>query len=301
MSRAAERLHVAPTAVSLQVKAMEDSLGVALLERHSRGVHPTAPGHDLFARAREILRLVEQTERDVAATADAAPRCLRLGVAPSVARVIGVAAVIGRDVRKDGFVLRLTEGWSGDLVRKLDLGKLDFIIARGDFPEAELHAVDLMHERLVFVTAPAAARPAGRVPLAEALASDVVIYARNGVSHRALKTAADRIGQPINVVHEVASLDVMRLIVGRGHGTAFTPFASVLDAARHGEVAVHEIDGPPVCLTTRLACRAEDFEAGRANGFIDDIIDTVQRAHVALGPYYTPLVAPWRRAAPAAS
>ena len=74
MTRAADQLHVAQTALGMQIKQLEESLGVALLVRHSRGVEPTAAGTLLRDRAIEILKLVEQTRREVAAGSESRDR-----------------------------------------------------------------------------------------------------------------------------------------------------------------------------------------------------------------------------------
>jgi LysR family nitrogen assimilation transcriptional regulator len=61
ISRAAEQLHGAQPAFGLQIRGLEDALGAQLLERHARGVEPTAAGllvlqwaHETVARTRAI-------------------------------------------------------------------------------------------------------------------------------------------------------------------------------------------------------------------------------------------------------
>src|SRR6185369_236810 len=63
ITRAAEQLYVAQPALGMQIRQLEESLGVELLERHSRGVSPTRAGQALYERACEILRLVHEAEQ----------------------------------------------------------------------------------------------------------------------------------------------------------------------------------------------------------------------------------------------
>lgn len=55
VSRAAEQLHVAGSAVSRQVAALEDALGAALFERRQRGMRLTEAGERLAAHLRNVI------------------------------------------------------------------------------------------------------------------------------------------------------------------------------------------------------------------------------------------------------
>jgi LysR family nitrogen assimilation transcriptional regulator len=48
MTKAAEQLHIALPALGQQMRQLEESLGVPLLVRHSRGVAPTEAGSLVF-------------------------------------------------------------------------------------------------------------------------------------------------------------------------------------------------------------------------------------------------------------
>jgi DNA-binding transcriptional LysR family regulator len=55
LTRAAERLHISQPAVSAQIKALEDELGVVLFERVSSGMVLTSAGRKLLAAAEKVL------------------------------------------------------------------------------------------------------------------------------------------------------------------------------------------------------------------------------------------------------
>lgn len=55
LTRAAERLHISQPAVSAQIKALEDELGVALFERVSSGMVLTAAGRKLLPAAEKVI------------------------------------------------------------------------------------------------------------------------------------------------------------------------------------------------------------------------------------------------------
>ena len=83
--RAAEACAVSQPALSMQIKTLEQSLGLPLFERGAREVRPTAFGEAFVARVRDILRAVDELA-DLARAADGQlVGRLRLGVIPTVA------------------------------------------------------------------------------------------------------------------------------------------------------------------------------------------------------------------------
>jgi DNA-binding transcriptional LysR family regulator len=75
---AARELHVAQQAVSQQVKALEQLLGVTLLERSSRRVKLTAEGVVFLADCRRVLAGADRAARRVQAAARGEAGTLRL-------------------------------------------------------------------------------------------------------------------------------------------------------------------------------------------------------------------------------
>jgi DNA-binding transcriptional LysR family regulator len=73
-ARAAARLARDAAAISRRVNALERRLGIRLVERTTRSVRLTEPGRIYLERAREILRTIDEADREVAQHATGEPR-----------------------------------------------------------------------------------------------------------------------------------------------------------------------------------------------------------------------------------
>lgn len=60
---AGAQLNCSQSAVSRQIRALEDSLNVSLFTRHARGLVLTQEGQELFETAREVVHRIDETER----------------------------------------------------------------------------------------------------------------------------------------------------------------------------------------------------------------------------------------------
>jgi LysR family transcriptional regulator, nitrogen assimilation regulatory protein len=283
MSRAAERLHVATTALSLQVRAMEEHLGVKILLRHSRGVQATPAGRDLYRKAQDILAMVNETERTVGAREALRPRSIRLGAPPSVLRLIGIDAVLVLSRREDGIVLDLAEGFSCDLLSRVREGELDFALACEVEPSDALRVIDLIEERLVFSTAVDAARPDRQIGLAEALRSELVFYSESDAVWKVVHASAKAHGLEVNVARKVRSLTLMRQMVRRGVATLISPYGAVAEEAERGDLAIHDIVDHPVRRRTSLVWMAEHQGGGERGAAVDHCIGIARRLHDRIG------------------
>jgi DNA-binding transcriptional LysR family regulator len=85
VSGAAQSLSISQSAVTDAIKELETDLGVALFERHRRGLTITHKGHQFFRHATRILASVQDARRSFLDEATAPPSVLSLGVTSLVA------------------------------------------------------------------------------------------------------------------------------------------------------------------------------------------------------------------------
>lgn len=124
-SRAAEACFVSQPTLSTQIMKLEEELGVQLVERAPRKVQLTSVGEEVAARARHLLRDVEQIQAIARRSRDPETGTLRLGLFPTLAPYLLPHVVPAIRKRFPKLRLELSEEKTGEILSMLDDGKLD--------------------------------------------------------------------------------------------------------------------------------------------------------------------------------
>ncbi len=175
MARAAERLNTGQPNVSRSINDLEHAIGVRLLDRHSRGVEPTAYGRALLDGSAIAFDGLRQAVENIESLADPTVGEVRIGCTPLLASSF-VSAVIDRVSRRHPRIrFTLLTGYVEALHHELDERNVDLLVARRFGP--------LIDERLSF----------------EFLFDDVSVVAtgaRNPFARRRRITLADLANEP---------------------------------------------------------------------------------------------------------
>ncbi|MEU3983768.1 LysR family transcriptional regulator [Streptomyces sp. NPDC026672] len=226
--RAAQRLHVAQSALSQQLKQLERELGTTLFTRTTRRVEPTEAGRHLVTHARSILAEVERAEEHMALLA--AGRAGRVSIGFVGTATYDVLPRIARTVQAQlpDVVLELRgELLSPELIEGLRDGTYDLALLRSGNPtDATVDFTALRSERLV-AALPTSHPLAGQgpIPLAALADEPFVIHPSRGRSsmHGRVLAACARAGFEPSPLIEVGETSTLVVFVAAGHGVALVP------------------------------------------------------------------------------
>jgi len=239
LSAASGRLHLTQPGVSRRLRNLEDLLGVALVDRQSKPLKPSAAGLRVYELGRGVLAAVAALRQGAAP--DAEPRGeFRVGVPPFLAEPALADPLDVLRGRYPGLSVNVTAAWSPSLVPMVENGALDaaaIMMPDTETLPAHLCALPLARSAVVIVASPSLAiarDAAGVVPL-EALARHPWVLNQDGCGLRtAIRKTFEAAGLPFRIAVEAYGAELQLSLAARGVGIGLvTPGA--LARSRHRE------------------------------------------------------------------
>ena len=151
ISAAAQQLHISQPPLSMQIRALEEELGVLLLERSTRVVRPTDAGQKLYEKALDILDLVKETETTMTDSESLVSGKLILGTISSCGSILLSSAIERFTKTYPDVDFELIESNTLVLVDKLKKREIDLAFARTPFETEHLHCSYLTEEPMCAV------------------------------------------------------------------------------------------------------------------------------------------------------
>ena len=250
---AAEKVHLSQAAVSVQLKNMEDELGIALFLRTKRSLEFTSAGRQLVPLAEKMVSIYEEMK----AIKGGGPigGFLSLGVINSA--LGGVLPQLLKEMtqKNPGLEVKIMAGISGELVTQVNRGTLDMAIVTEPpqrFP-TNLSVHYLYSEPFALLT------PA-EVPyqdLVQAFKSSTpyIAFERSTWAGQLIDEFLMKRGVMTKPSMELNSLDAIAALVSQGLGISIVPL--IRGAAWHASPNLHVVRLPnferPVSLITRAS------------------------------------------------
>lgn len=227
IARAAERCRTAPSAASKRLSDLEAALGTPLLERHNRGVRPTAAGQALLLRSRGLLDEARRVEREVRGYGAGLSGHVRLFANISAIVEYLPAALASFARAWPGIRVDLEEHVSSGVAQAVAEEVADFGIVSDIARPEGLELTPCWRDQLA-VLLPAGHPLAAMAPLRFAAVLDhPLVGLKAGSSlHARLVQAAAEAGRELSLRVQVGSFDAVCAMVAAGLGVAVMPRAA---------------------------------------------------------------------------
>jgi DNA-binding transcriptional LysR family regulator len=240
ITRGAARANLALASASARIRGLEQRLGVALLQRHRRGVALTAAGRNLAEHARLVLRQVDRMMGEIGVYARGLKGSIRVlsntaAMSEHLPRLL--AAFLAAN---PGIDIELEERESADIVAAVAAGSADIGIASDAAASDAVELHPFRGDRLVVVAArgDALARRR-RVRLGEILERDFVGLPADSALQRHLASQATRLGAAMKLRIRVGGFDAVCRMVEAGVGLGIVPETAAQRCRR--AMAIHPV------------------------------------------------------------
>src|SRR5256885_634032 len=226
MTRAAEKIHLSPGAVSLQLHNLADELHTELFVRRGKRLIPTPAALRLAERAKEVVKMMghiqQEFENDL--TKDVRPFHFATGVTPLINQLGGPLGQLRKRYPKAE--IRVTVGVTEEMVAGLLDRRFDLALISLPVSEASLRLIPLFDEELLMVRPSANKVGSGHVgSLRASELADVpfLLYPKRSNVRLVIDRFFNEIGVTPRVLMEADDTEAIKRLVESGFGYSILP------------------------------------------------------------------------------
>lgn len=128
MTKAANELLISQPAISKSIKTLEDQMGVVLFNRSNKGLELTNEGKMLYDRISIAMNLISNAQTELSFYKALEEGEIRIGISSVLSKCILTETLKHFTTKYPNIKISITNGVVDDLIEKLNLGKLDFVI-----------------------------------------------------------------------------------------------------------------------------------------------------------------------------
>ncbi len=289
LSQAARQVHVAQSALSKQMSALEDELGVQLFYRSSNGVVASEAGKVFYEYAQGMLKHLADARAAVTSSPGAVSGSIVVALPQSVATILAMPLMRAVAARYPQVAFHLNEELTGNVMDQLIHGRVDLALFTSlDLPAQVLFSAVLEEDFYLIHRAKAAdAPPAGEVSLEQALARPLVFPSQaHGHSTRTLvEHAVKQHGLAVGeIAMEVNSVHILKSAVEAGIGHTIMPLNLAMREIEDGRLVAHRIAAHGLSRTLGI-CSCASMPASHLKTLISELIREVVRDMCACGDW----------------
>ncbi|KLN54928.1 LysR family transcriptional regulator [Variovorax paradoxus] len=235
--KAAEKLHVASTALNRKILEIESDIGTPLFERLPRGVRLTAAGEVLITAVRRSLADMRSAESQIEQLRGLVRGTVRIGCAESVATDLIPGTIAHYQQTHPGVQFQIVSGVTGNLAASLMADDVELILVHDPQPSETLRVISAIAQPLCAMLRPdhpLAKRATLR--LADCQKYTVALGDRSFGSRRLLDDVMARSRIALQVALEASTVQTLKEFTRQTGAISFQFQIGTLNEVRRGEL-----------------------------------------------------------------
>jgi len=266
-TRAAEALHVSQPTLSQQIRQLEDTLRVQLLDRSGRAIQLTDAGAAYLRYAQRALQDLEAGKRAIHDVQELSRGSLRLAMTPTFTAYLIGPLLEKYNRRHPNITLNILEMPQDRMEALLNEDALDIGIAFSDTQSPDIETQVLFVEVLAMVVGKSHpyAKKCAPLTLREFESEALVLLNEEFATRHYIDRYCRRHGIAPRIAMEVNSISAITEIVRRSTLATLLPAAI---AREHGELRLVDLEPALPQRTAALLLRKDAYRSAAARAFI---------------------------------
>jgi len=240
--RAAEQLFLTQPAITLQIKALENDLGMRLFDRTGGKITLTRQGSVLLGYANKLATLASEAERELGCSEGSVSGELALGASTTIAQYVLPKLIGAFQNEYPQIQFSLHSGNTSEIVRFLLEGKVALGLIEGPARDRGVRTEPFMEDELVLITAQDF--DSDRVAPARFVGMSLLMREQGSGSRHVVELALEKAGFKLKAFKKVMELDSTEAIksaVEAGLGVGFVSRWAIAKELELGTLKVAQV------------------------------------------------------------
>ena len=244
VTRAARRLHIVQSALSMQMAKLEAEVGQRLFVRTPQGMQPTPEGRRLYRLFLPVVTGYQRAREQVVEATGELNGEVRFGMIATIAQGVLVDAILEFSSAHPKVELSMTDGFSGDLIDAVALGQLDAAVINKPRRALTLKSETIADEDLLLVMGPAHADVPASLRFSGMSALKLVFPTRRHGLRGIIENFAEAEDVHLSPSLEIDSISAILKLVRESDFCTLLPHVAVRGLLERAEVKVHRFVSP---------------------------------------------------------
>lgn len=267
----ARQVNVTQAAISMQIRQLEEEVGIPLFTRTPRRVILTQAGERLLDRARRILREHDAARAEIAELAGAEHGRLRIGSASATFATTQLPGILEKlKNRFPNAEITVSSGTSQVLVDKIMHGDVDIAFVSLPVEAANVQTDLLFSDEIVAIAHPAHPLARQKVISAAALAGEnLILGEKGGNTRRMIDDFFDMANVKPNVMMQLSRQEAINQMVENKMGVGIAGAKTVSQEIADGKLISWFIEGAEIKWDLGLARLRSGYFSPIAREFVE--------------------------------